>query len=103
MIAEKPSLAQSLATILSNGNLSARKNGPCSVYEYRGNFLNQNVQFKFTSVCGHMFSTDFEGNNKNWDKSEPLDLYYAKIVHVEANPKMNLISFLKREVRDCFL
>lgn len=100
MIAEKPSLAQSLATILSNGNMSSRKTGPCAVYEYRGSFLHhRDIQFKFTSVCGHVFNCDFEARFKSWDKSEPAELYDAKIVRLEANPNMNLVRFLQKEAR----
>jgi len=41
MVAEKPSLANSIAKILSHGSMNTRK-GPsnaCSVHEYKGNFL----------------------------------------------------------------
>ena len=104
MIAEKPSLAQSLAHILSNGNMNSRKSGSCPVHEYYGSFFNNhNTLFKFTSVCGHLFSADFEVRFRNWDKSDPIELYSAKIVRSEANPKMNLVSFLKREVCYCFI
>ena len=98
MVAEKPSLAQSLAAILSNGNYTTRKSGACPVHEYSGTFRGQRAQFKFTSVCGHVFAVDFEAKFKNWDKSEPLELYDAKIVRMEANPKMNIPKFLQREV-----
>ena len=100
MVAEKPSLAQSLANILSNGNLNVRKsNLPCPVYEYRSTFLNQkDVLFKFTSVCGHLYATDFEARFKSWDKSEPIELYDAKIIRNEANQKMHLVKFLRKEV-----
>ena len=98
MIAEKPSLAQSLANILSNGNMSSRKGGPCPVWEYRGQFRNENVQFKFTSVCGHVFTTGFEAKYSDWDKTDPIELYDAKIIRMEANKKMQLVKFLKKEV-----
>uniref|UniRef100_A0A8C7LLX3 DNA topoisomerase n=1 Tax=Oncorhynchus mykiss TaxID=8022 RepID=A0A8C7LLX3_ONCMY len=63
MVAEKPSLAQSIAKILSKGNCSSRKglNGACSVHEYMGTFSGQSVRFKMTSVCGHVMSLDFIG------------------------------------------
>uniref|UniRef100_A0A8C1VKJ1 DNA topoisomerase n=1 Tax=Cyprinus carpio TaxID=7962 RepID=A0A8C1VKJ1_CYPCA len=63
MVAEKPSLAQSIAKILSKGSCSSRKglNGACSVHEYTGSFMGQNVRFKMTSVCGHVMSLDFIG------------------------------------------
>ena len=100
MIAEKPSLAKSLAQILSNGNLTVRNsNVSCPVYEYRNSFLNnRNILFKFTSVCGHVFSVDFEDRFKNWDKSEPIELYDARIIRNEANPKMKIVKFLQKEV-----
>lgn len=98
MIAEKPSLAESLARILSNGNYQTRKRGACPVHEYSGSFLNSNAVFKFTSVCGHLFTADFERRFKNWDSSEPIELYTAKIIRTEANPKMRLVDFLKKEV-----
>lgn len=84
MVAEKPSLAASLATILSNGAQKARKgkyaainmrpaflnfyflffpgsNRSCSVHEWTGNFKGESALFKMTSVCGHVMSLDFVG------------------------------------------
>uniref|UniRef100_A0A6Q2XS23 DNA topoisomerase n=1 Tax=Esox lucius TaxID=8010 RepID=A0A6Q2XS23_ESOLU len=63
MVAEKPSLAQSIAKILSKGSCSSRKglNGACSVHEYMGTFSGQSMRFKMTSVCGHVMSLDFIG------------------------------------------
>lgn len=52
MVAEKPSLAESIAKILSNGRMSSRKgmNGACSVHEFRGPFNGmRDCFFKFTS------------------------------------------------------
>uniref|UniRef100_A0A4W3H8Y5 DNA topoisomerase n=1 Tax=Callorhinchus milii TaxID=7868 RepID=A0A4W3H8Y5_CALMI len=61
MVAEKPSLAHSIAKILSRGNMSSRKglNGACSVHEHTGTFQGQSVHFKVTSVCGHVMTLDF--------------------------------------------
>lgn len=52
MVAEKPSLAESIAKILSNGRLKSRKglNNACSVHEFRGPFNGmRDCFFKFTS------------------------------------------------------
>lgn len=76
MVAEKPSLAGSIANILSNKSCSSRKgihlyfqvyicsvftffsfkgsNGACQVYEWQGSFKDERVLFKMTSVCGHV-------------------------------------------------
>lgn len=85
MVAEKPSLAQSLAKILSNGQMSSRKgsNSACSIHDFTCKFpaTGENVRFKFTSVCGHVMSLDFVGKYNNWDKVDPVRLspYYIKL------------------------
>jgi DNA topoisomerase IA len=77
MVAEKPSLAQSLAKILARGGqVNSRKgfNGACSVHEFVARFppTNETARFKFTSVCGHVMSLDFIGKYNNWDKVDPV-------------------------------
>lgn len=74
MVAEKPSLAQSLAQILSDGKCSSRRgfNGACSVHEWTGKFRGENVKFKMTSVCGHVMTMDFIGIYNNWDRVDPV-------------------------------
>ncbi|XP_035386147.1 DNA topoisomerase 3-beta-1 isoform X2 [Electrophorus electricus] len=104
MVAEKPSLAQSIAKILSKGSCSSRKglNGACSVHEYTGSFLGQTVRFKMTSVCGHVMSLDFIGKYNSWDKVDPAELFSkAPTEKKEANPKLSMVKFLQVEARGC--
>ena len=77
MVAEKPSLALSLAKILSNNSCTSRKglNGACSVHEYVAHFpyyMKEHCRFKFTSVCGHVMSIDFNSQYNNWDRVDPV-------------------------------
>lgn len=74
MVAEKPSLAQSLAKILSGGALNSRKgsNGACSVHEWDGRLNGEHVVFKMTSVCGHVMTSDFPPKFNNWDRVDPV-------------------------------
>ena len=77
MIAEKPSLARSLAEILSKRNFNTRKSicGACPVHEYEGFFppgSNRRVKFKMTSVCGHVMSLDFLPRYNSWEKTDPV-------------------------------
>lgn len=104
MVAEKPSLAASLANILSNGRCVTRKgmltklsnffpyiytffyilyyisyyisglNGTCPVHEWVDQFRYETVNFKMTSVCGHVMTLDFIGKYNNWDKVDPVRL-----------------------------
>ncbi|ETE58485.1 DNA topoisomerase 3-beta-1, partial [Ophiophagus hannah] len=105
MVAEKPSLAQSIAKILSRGNMSSRKglNGACSVHEFTGPFIGQTVHFKMTSVCGHVMTLDFIGKYNNWDKVDPAELFSkAPTEKKEANPKLNMVKFLQTTYRAKF-
>ena len=75
MVAEKPSLAQSISKILSNNQLQSRKgfNNACTVHEWTGRFMNtNNCKFRMTSVCGHVMSLDFISKFNNWDKVDPV-------------------------------
>ncbi|KAM4649102.1 DNA topoisomerase 3-beta-1 isoform 2-T5 [Amazona ochrocephala] len=104
MVAEKPSLAQSIAKILSRGNMSSRKglNGACSVHEYTGSFVGQSAHFKMTSVCGHVMTLDFIGKYNSWDKVDPAELFSkAPTEKKEANPKLTMVKFLQVEGRGC--
>ena len=65
MVAEKPSLAKSLAHILSNGSLQSSA-GQIASHEYEGKFRGQHAHFTFTSVCGHVLSLDFLAKYNNW-------------------------------------
>ena len=101
MVAEKPSLAESLAKILSNGKSRKRPSisGACPVHEYNGQFLrDQNAYFKFTSVCGHVTSVDFPPKYNNWDTIDPNELFDAPIIKKEATPNLRLVKHLQNEV-----
>ncbi|XP_076061847.1 DNA topoisomerase 3-beta isoform X3 [Oratosquilla oratoria] len=101
MVAEKPSLAQSLGEILSNKHCSSRKgfNGACSVHEWNGSFQNQSVRFKMTSVCGHVMSMDFPGKYNNWDRVDPAELFTCPTEKKEATAKLRMPEFLAKEAR----
>ncbi|XP_008546120.1 DNA topoisomerase 3-beta-1 [Microplitis demolitor] len=103
MVAEKPSLAASLAAILSNGHCSTRKgmNGSCSVHEWVGQFKSETVNFKMTSVCGHVMSFDFVGKYNSWDKVDPVELFSCPIEKKEAVPKLKIPAFLVKEGSNC--
>ena len=102
MVAEKPSLAQSIAQILSNGKMNTRAgNGPCKVHEYTGTYEGRTAHFKVTSVCGHVFSIDFEPRYNNWDQTDPAELFEAETLKEEANPKMRIRKHLKDEAKNC--
>ncbi|KAF5190444.1 NRT1/ PTR FAMILY 3.1 [Thalictrum thalictroides] len=54
MVAEKPSIALSIASALSGGRMSTRR-GSTDVHEFDGTFLGYHAQYRVTSVIGHVF------------------------------------------------
>ncbi|XP_050303621.1 DNA topoisomerase 3-beta-1 [Anthonomus grandis grandis] len=103
MVAEKPSLAASLANILSNGKNSSRKgfNGACSIHEWNGTFLGSSARLKMTSVCGHVLGVDFLSKYNNWDRVDPVELFSCPIEKKEAMPKLKMPTFLAAEAKGC--
>ncbi|CAL8083707.1 unnamed protein product [Prunus armeniaca] len=98
MVAEKPSIALSIASVLSHGQMSTRK-ASTDVHEFEGMFLGFHVHFKVTSVIGHVFSVDFPEKYQNWTTTDPLDLFQAPIQKTEANPKAHIRRHLSQEAR----
>ena len=78
MIAEKPSLARSLAEILSHKQYRRRKSScsACDVYEFEGQLpvsgKSVHSLLKMTSVCGHVMSLDFQPQYNNWERTDPV-------------------------------
>ncbi|XP_068665941.1 DNA topoisomerase 3-beta [Aristolochia californica] len=100
MVAEKPSIALSLASALSGGRMSTRR-GSTEVHEFDGTFLGSRAHFKVTSVIGHVFSVDFPPAYQNWEATDPLDLFQAPIVKTESNPKAHICRHLSHEASGC--
>ena len=81
MVAEKPSIAQSITKALSGDKYSV-KTGParsCPIYVYSGFFKGQRATFKVTSVAGHVFNRDFPQSYQNWNL-DPVVLFDAPTV-----------------------
>ncbi|XP_015887107.3 DNA topoisomerase 3-beta isoform X1 [Ziziphus jujuba] len=100
MVAEKPSIALSIASTLSHGRMSTRK-GSTDVHEFDGSFLGFQAHYKVTSVIGHVFSVDFPAPYQNWAATDPLDLFQAPICKAETNPKAHICRHLSQEARGC--
>lgn len=76
-------------------------NNACSVHEWKGQFRNETVNFKMTSVCGHVMSLDFIGKYNSWDKVDPVELFTCATEKKEASEKLRMPLFLSQEARGC--
>ena len=81
MVAEKPSICNSIAQALSGGKHETHGKTP-PVHTFRGNFRGQQANIKVTSVVGHVFSTDFPSAYQSWDKVDPGTLFDAPVERV---------------------
>ena len=61
MVAEKPSIASTLANVFSEGKHRTERGVASSspVHVYDGEFQGARAVFKVTSVIGHVYNTDF--------------------------------------------
>lgn len=100
MVAEKPSIALSIATVLSGGKLYTRK-ASTEVHEFDGTFLGSHAYIKVTSVVGHVFRLDFPPAYQDWNATNPLDLFQAPVHKAESNPKVHICRHLNQEARGC--
>jgi DNA topoisomerase III len=65
-VAEKPSLAASIAKFLSHGS-SVQRRSHQDVHEFSSTFLGQPANIKVTSVIGHVYNADFpDGPYQDW-------------------------------------
>ncbi|BGP08533.1 DNA topoisomerase [Rhodotorula toruloides] len=83
-VAEKPSVAKSIAQILSGGQFTtrtARKPQWIKNYSfsYRQGHQGAHSDFTVTSVAGHLTSSDFDDQYRKWHSCDPRDLFDAGI------------------------
>ena len=71
------------------------------MHEFPGKFKDQKVNFRVTSVIGHVFNVDFPSKFNNWDKVTPEELFGAEIQKNEANPKARIVQHLRDEATGC--
>lgn len=100
MVAEKPSIALSIANFLSHGRMSSRRSY-LEVHEFDGSFRGTSVRFKVTSVIGHVLSIDFPPKYQSWDTTDPFELFEAPTIKNESNPKAHVCKHLQQEARGC--
>lgn len=91
MIAEKPSIALSIAEALSGKYGYKTKKGKMPVHEYKSAFKGRSAFFRVSSVIGHVFTTDFPSKYSDWNSIEPKKLFDVETIKKESNPKARII------------
>lgn len=98
MVAEKPSLAESIAHHVSNGQARKRQRA-LPVYDFHGHFNGAPANIKVPSTTGHVFSCDFTSQHQSWDRTDEEDLFTAPVVWKDTSGKVT--HHLETEAQGC--
>jgi len=95
MIAEKPSIAKSIAEALGAGKYRAKTVGRGkTIINFEGFFGSAKAKFTVSSVMGHVYNSDFSREHNQWSAIDALDLYDVSIIKQDANPKTRIPEFI---------
>ena len=104
MVAEKPSVAQSIASALAQGRIEVRKNGKgLSTHEFtmdRFPPTGQEAVVRVMGVVGHIFSLDFKDVGRRLMDHELFDADTERIA-TQQSKDCGVEAHLKREARNC--
>ncbi|KAJ6918667.1 DNA topoisomerase 3-alpha isoform X2 [Populus alba x Populus x berolinensis] len=102
-VAEKPSVAKSVATILSRNQLRVRdgRSRYNKIFEFNYSINGQQCHMLVTSVTGHLMEVEFEERFRKWHSCDPADLYAAPIRKYVPEDKLDIKRTLEEEARRC--
>ncbi|OJA20077.1 hypothetical protein AZE42_02477 [Rhizopogon vesiculosus] len=78
-VAEKPSIARSISTILSGGRLETRATSNRFIKNFDFDYPQTNSHFTVTAVSGHLLAHDFPDQYRQWNSCDPITLFDAPI------------------------
>ncbi|KAK2464337.1 hypothetical protein APHAL10511_003794 [Amanita phalloides] len=98
-VAEKPSIAKSIAQILSGGQFQTRNTGTQYIKNYDFDYPQTRSSFTVTCVSGHLTHIDFTERHRTWNSCDAFDLFDAPIAVVIPQDKKAIESNLMQEAR----
>ncbi|KAI8811291.1 DNA topoisomerase [Cladochytrium replicatum] len=101
-VAEKPSIAKSVAGMLSGGRFVTRatRNKYIKNYEFQLQYGNQPCTIVMTALLGHLMELEFAPAFKNWNTCPPLALFDAPIIKEVRGDMQALKQNLQSEARN---
>lgn len=106
-VAEKPSAAKTIASILSKGGFQTR-NGVAQynkVFEFEVDQFHPairgtpKVSMMMTSVSGHMLNYDFSASHRSWMSCDPVTLFNAPVEKGVTKDMGPVLNNLKNSAR----
>ncbi|GMN42283.1 hypothetical protein TIFTF001_011498 [Ficus carica] len=104
-VAEKPSVAKSVATILSLNQQGFRVRDGRSrynkIFEFPYSINGVPVHMLVTSVTGHLMEIDFDDRFRKWHSCDPAQLFHAPLRKSVPDDKLDIKRTLEEEARRC--
>ncbi|KAG0492526.1 hypothetical protein HPP92_005575 [Vanilla planifolia] len=104
-VAEKPSVAKSVAEILSRSGGGMRSRQGRSrfnrIFEFEYCIGGQPCHMLMTSVTGHLMELEFDDRFRKWHSCDPADLYHAPVRKHVPQDKLDIKRTLEEEARMC--
>ncbi|KAL0245039.1 hypothetical protein GEMRC1_009119 [Eukaryota sp. GEM-RC1] len=99
-VAEKPSAARSITTILSQNTFTVHEGYSKynKVFAFSAN-INGQSDWKVTSVSGHIFDVSFPDEYSNWSSVDPRSLFSVRLNHHIAKSSKNIARTLEKEAK----
>ncbi|KAJ7899089.1 prokaryotic type I DNA topoisomerase, partial [Mycena leptocephala] len=99
-VAEKPSIAKSIAQILSGGQLtSVSSDANKYIRNYDFDYPQTRAQFTVTCVSGHLTSHDFPDTHRKWYSCDPISLFDVAVESFISKDSKSIESNLAAEAR----
>ncbi|KAF8089502.1 hypothetical protein N665_0503s0003 [Sinapis alba] len=100
-VAEKPSVAKSVAGILSRGSFRTREGRSRynKIFEFDYAINGQPCRMMMTSVIGHLMELEFADRFRKWHSCDPADLYQAPVMKHVPEDKKDIKKTLEEEAR----
>ncbi|XP_041006940.1 DNA topoisomerase 3-alpha isoform X2 [Juglans microcarpa x Juglans regia] len=103
-VAEKPSVAKSVAGILSRNQGLRTRDGRSRynrIFEFNYSINGRPCHMLVTSVTGHLMELEFEERYRKWHSCDPADLYQAPVRKFVPEDKLDIRRTLEEEARRC--
>nr|XP_007137778.1 hypothetical protein PHAVU_009G154800g [Phaseolus vulgaris]ESW09772.1 hypothetical protein PHAVU_009G154800g [Phaseolus vulgaris] len=103
-VAEKPSVAKSVSTILSRNQGIRTREGRSrynKIFEFNYTIRGQPCHMLFTSVTGHLMELEFDERYRKWHACNPADLFRAPVHKFVPEDKKDIKRTLEEEARRC--
>ncbi|XP_062093553.1 DNA topoisomerase 3-alpha [Humulus lupulus] len=103
-VAEKPSVAKSVAGILSRNQGLRVRDGRSRynrIFEFAYSINGQPTHMLVTSVTGHLMELEFEDRFRKWHSCDPAHLFQAPVRKFVPDDKLDIKRTLEEEARRC--